>query len=103
MRAIITVAGKDRVGIIASVTHTLAERNVNVLDITQTILPPDFFTMVMLVDTGACTVSFGDLADQMAALGKDMGMDIRVQREDIFQRHAPDLRKERLCVMINSI
>ena len=67
MRAIITVAGKDRVGIIASVTHTLAERNVNVLDITQTILPPDFFTMVMLVDTGACTVSFGDLADQMAA------------------------------------
>ena len=85
MRAIITVAGKDRVGIIASVTHTLAERNVNVLDITQTILPPDFFTMVMLVDTGACTVSFGDLADQRAALGKDMGMDIRVQREDTFQ------------------
>ena len=85
MRAIITVAGKDRVGIIASVTHTLAERNVNVLDITQTILPPDFFTMVMLVDTGACTVCFGDLADQMAALGKDMGMDIRVQREDTFQ------------------
>lgn len=85
MRAIITVAGKDRVGIIASVTHTLAERNVNVLDITQTILPPDFFTMVMLVDTGACTVSFGDLADQMTALGKDMGMDIRVQREDTFQ------------------
>ena len=85
MRAIITVAGKDRVGIIASVTHTLAERNVNVLDITQTILPPDFFTMVMLVDTGAGTVSFGDLADQMAALGKDMGMDIRVQREDTFQ------------------
>ena len=85
MRAIITVAGKDRVGIIASVTHTLAERNVNVLDITQTILPPDFFTMVMLVDTGAYTVSFGDLADQMAALGKDMGMDIRVQREDTFQ------------------
>ena len=83
MRAIITVAGKDRVGIIASVTHTLAERNVNVLDITQTILPPDFFTMVMLVDTGACTVSFGDLADQMTAL--DMDMDIRAQREDTFQ------------------
>ena len=85
MRAIITVAGKDRVGIIASVTHTLAERNVNVLDITQTILPPDFFTMVMLVDTAACTASIGELADQMAALGKDMGMDIRVQREDTFQ------------------
>ena len=53
MRAVITVAGKDRVGIIASVTQTLAQQNVNVLDITQTILPPDFFTMVMLVDAGA--------------------------------------------------
>ena len=95
MRAIITVAGKDRVGIIASVTHTLAERNVNVLDITQTILPPDFFTMVMLVDTGACTVSFGYLADQMAALGKDMGLDIRVQREDTLQAtHRPCGRRD---------
>ena len=46
MRAVITVAGKDRVGIIASVTQALAQQNVNVLDITQTILPPDFFTMV---------------------------------------------------------
>ena len=85
MRAIITVAGKDRVGIIASVTHALAERNANVLDITQTILGSDFFTMVMLVDTDTCTVSFGELADQMAALGKEMGMDIRAQREDTFQ------------------
>ena len=85
MRAIITVAGKDRVGIIASVTHTLAEQNVNILDITQTILPPDFFTMVMLVDTDASTGTFGELADKMSALGKEMGMDIRAQREDTFQ------------------
>ncbi len=85
MRAIITVAGKDRVGIIASVTHALAERNVNVLDITQTILPPDFFTMVMLVDTDETAGTFGELADAMTALGKDMGMDIRAQREDTFQ------------------
>ena len=85
MRAIITVAGKDRVGIIASVTHTLAERNVNVLDITQTILPPDFFTMVMLVDTDETTGTFGELADAMTDLGKEMGMDIRAQREDTFQ------------------
>lgn len=61
MRAVITVAGKDRVGIIASVTQTLAQQNVNVLDITQTILPPDFFTMVMLVDAGAAKVPFGEL------------------------------------------
>ena len=80
MRAVITVAGKDRVGIIASVTQTLAQQNVNVLDITQTILPPDFFTMVMLVDAGAA-----ELADQMSALGDQMGMVIRAQREDTFQ------------------
>ena len=72
MRAVITVAGKDRVGIIASVTQTLAQQNVNVLDITQTILPPDFFTMVMLVDAGAAKVPFGELADQMSALGDQM-------------------------------
>lgn len=85
MRAVITVAGKDRVGIIASVTQELAQQNVNVLDITQTILPPDFFTMVMLVDAEACPIPFGDLADKMAALGDKMGMTIRAQREDTFQ------------------
>lgn len=85
MRAVITVAGKDRVGIIATVTKKLAEQNVNVLDITQTILPPDFFTMVMLVDAAGCTVPFGDLADKMAALGTEMGMSIRAQREDTFE------------------
>ena len=85
MKAIVTVVGKDRVGIIASVTQTLAQHNVNVLDITQTILPPDFFTMVMLVDAGAAKVPFGELADQMSALGDQMGMVIRAQREDTFQ------------------
>ena len=84
MRAIITVAGKDRVGIIASVTHTLAERNVNVLDITQTILPPDFFTMVMLVDTAACTASIGEMADLLEQAGKEQELSIRIQRADIF-------------------
>ncbi len=85
MRAVITVAGKDRVGIIANVTQALAKQNVNVLDITQTILPPDFFTMVMLVDAGQSNIPFGELADQMAELGQQMGMDIRAQREDTFQ------------------
>ena len=84
MRAIITVAGKDRVGIIASVTHTLAERNVNVLDITQTILPPDFFTMVMLVDLGNCSLSFTELTEKLSALGAEMDIAIHMQREDIF-------------------
>ena len=75
MRAVITVAGKDRVGIIAEVTQALAHQNVNVLDITQTILPPDLFTMV----------PFGDLADQLAALGNQCGLAIQAQREDTFQ------------------
>ena len=84
MRAVITVAGKDRVGIIASVTQTLAQQNVNVLDITQTILPPDFFTMVMLVDTAACTASVGEMADILEQAGKEQNLSIRIQREDIF-------------------
>ena len=85
MRAVITVAGKDRVGIIAEVTQALAHQNVNVLDITQTILPPDLFTMVMLVDASQCKVAFGDLADQLAALGNQSGLAIQAQREDTFQ------------------
>ena len=85
MRAVITVAGKDRVGIIAEVTQALAHQNVNVLDITQTILPPDIFTMFMLVDASQCKVPFGDLADQLAALGNQSGLAIQAQREDTFQ------------------
>ena len=85
MRAVITVAGKDRVGIIAEVTQALAHQNVNVLDMTQTILPPDLFTMVMLVDASQCKVPFGDLADQLAALGNQSGLAIQAQREDTFQ------------------
>ena len=84
MRAVITVAGKDRVGIIASVTQTLAQQNVNVLDITQTILPPDFFTMVMLVDLENCSLSFTELTEKLSALGAEMDIAIRMQREDIF-------------------
>ena len=84
MRAIITVAGKDRVGISASVTHTLAERNVNVLDITQTILPPDFFTMVMLVDCAKVELPFAELVALVEGAGRDRGLFIHIQREDIF-------------------
>lgn len=84
MRAVITVAGKDRVGIIASVTQALAQQNVNVLDITQTILPPDFFTMVMLVDAGGCTIPFAELTSLLRAEGERLGLEIRAQREDIF-------------------
>ena len=83
MKAIVTVIGKDQVGIIAAVCTLLSEKNVNVLDISQTILQ-EFFTMTMLVDTSAATVPFARLQEDMAALGQDKGLDIRVQQEEIF-------------------
>ncbi len=83
MRAFVTVIGQDRVGIMAAVCNLLAEKRVNILDISQTVLQ-DNFTMVMLVDAGECTVSFEELSDGLASLGKDMGLSIRIQREEIF-------------------
>ena len=83
MRAIVTVIGKDRVGIIAEVCALLAEHQVNVLDISQTVLQ-EYFTMIMLVDTAACTASFTELRDCLRQAGEGQGLDIRVQREDIF-------------------
>ena len=84
MRAIVTVIGKDRVGIIASVCSCLAQHNVNVLDISQTILESNF-VMNMLVDTAACSVTFADLAALLDQVGGELGMSIRIQREDIFE------------------
>ncbi len=83
MKAIVTVVGRDRVGIIASVCTLLAARDVNVLDITQTLLQ-QYFTMVMLVDTGACSVSFDTLRAELNALGGGMGLSIHIQSEEIF-------------------
>ena len=83
MKAIVTVIGKDKVGITATVCTILAQNNINILDITQTILQ-DLFTMVMLVDTSACNKSVGDLADVLEAAGVAEGLSIRIQREDIF-------------------
>ena len=83
MKAIITVLGKDQVGIIAGVSSLLARWNVNVLDISQTILQENF-TMVMLVDTAACTASIGEMADLLEQAGKEQELSIRIQREDIF-------------------
>ena len=84
MKAIVTVVGKDRVGIIAAVCVKLAEYNVNVLDINQTVMQ-GYFTMMMAVDVSACKVPLAELVEIMEALGKEMGLSIRVQREDIFE------------------
>ena len=83
MRAIVTVIGKDRVGIIADVTALLAQYGVNVLDSSQTVLQ-EYFTLIMLVDAAQCTVPFADLARTLDEAGTQRGLQIRAQREDIF-------------------
>lgn len=84
MKAIVTVVGKDRVGIIAAVCTKLAEFNVNVLDISQTVMQ-GYFTMMMATEVSQCNVSVAELNKAMEAMGAEMGLSIRVQREDIFQ------------------
>lgn len=83
MRAIITVLGCDRVGIIAGICVKLAELNVNVLDISQTILQ-NMFTMNMLVDAGKATAGFREIETALSEEGERLGVSVRIQREDIF-------------------
>lgn len=81
--AIITVVGKDRVGIIAAVSTLLADVSVNINDISQTILQ-DVFTMIMLVDLSQATVDIKALADRLEKKGNELGLSIRIQHSDIF-------------------
>ncbi len=83
MKAIITVIGRDQVGIIAGVCSLLSARNINILDISQTVLQ-EYLTMVMLVDMTLCEQPFGDVADSLTRAGEERGLSIRIQREDIF-------------------
>lgn len=83
MRAIVSVLGQDRIGIIAKVCTTLSDNQVNVLDISQTLLQ-NYFTMVMLVDTEKCPLPFEDLQKRLEDAGNEVGVRIRVQSEDIF-------------------
>ena len=85
MRAIITVTGKDTTGIIARVCTCLAENDVNILDISQTVMQ-EFFTMAMLAELEQSKLGFSELSDALAEIGNDMGLVIRIQREDIFTR-----------------
>ena len=83
MNAIVTVIGKDRVGIIAAVCIKLAGLNINVLDISHTIMQGNF-TMIMAVDVSQATASFAEIRDALADLGREMELSIRIQREEIF-------------------
>ncbi len=84
MRAIVTVIGVDQVGIIAKVCGLLASMNINILDINQTVMQ-DLFTMTMLVDTSGCSIKYEEVNAALTAKGQEMGMSIRMQREDIFK------------------
>ena len=83
MRAIVSVIGKDQVGIIANVCSLLSSHQVNVLDISQTVMQ-GYFTMMMVVDVEKCTLPVAILAEEMERKGSELGLQIHVQREDIF-------------------
>ena len=83
MKAVITVLGRDKVGIIAGICTKLAELNINVLDINQTIMQ-NMFTMTMLVDTSGSKEEFSKLVDERRCEGERLNVNIRIQREDIF-------------------
>ncbi|MBD9016540.1 MAG: ACT domain-containing protein [Escherichia coli] len=82
-RTIITVVGKDTKGIIAKVCTYLAEKDVNILDISQTIVQ-EYFNMMMIVDMGKMNTSFETVADELDELGKSIGVQVKCQREEIF-------------------
>ena len=84
MRAVITVVGKDRTGIIAKISDTLSKHEVNIVDISQNVME-DMFAMVMLVNIDKCTVDFTALADTLDKVGDDLGMKIHTMHEDIFE------------------
>ena len=83
MRAVITVVGKDAVGILAKVAGRCSDHKINVIEVTQSILQ-DVFAMIMMVDISSCDIPFTQLVDEMASLGKDNGLVIHCMHEDIF-------------------
>ena len=84
MRAVITVVGKDRTGIIATISDTLYKHQVNIVDISQNVME-DMFAMVMLVNIDKCTVDFTALVDTLDKVGEELGMKIHTMHEDIFE------------------
>lgn len=84
-KAIITVVGKDTVGIIAKICTYLAENGINILDISQTIVQ-DYFNMMMIVDFNAATKPFAQCQEELKVLGEEIGVDVKCQREEIFEK-----------------
>ncbi len=84
MKAIVSVFARDAKGITAYVTALLAEREINILDISQTLMQ-EYFAMIMLVDLADCPLSFDQLAQELKAKGAERALDIHIQRQDIFE------------------
>lgn len=83
MKAVVTVVGKDKTGIIAKVSNLLYENNINILDISQTIMQ-DIFTMITLVDLENSTLELAKLKEALEKVGEELGVAITMQREDLF-------------------
>jgi len=83
-RILVTVLGRDKVGIIAAVTGVLATAEANILDISQTIMQ-EFFVMIMLVDMSTCSMDFDSLRQLLVEKGKEIGVQVNTQREDVFR------------------
>lgn len=83
MRVVLTIVGKDKVGITAKVSNALAEMNINIININQNIMQ-GFFNMVLIADVAEANVPIAEARDKMAALGEEIGVEIRLQSEEIF-------------------
>ncbi len=83
MRAVITVIGKDMVGILAKVSSVCADNKVNIIEVTQSILQ-DMFCMIMMADISECSVPFAEFSDMLSEYGKESSLSIHVMNEDIF-------------------
>lgn len=83
MKAVVAVIGKDTVGILAKISAICAQDNVNVMDVTQTIMQ-DMFAMTMLIDISKCTEEYSVLADKLKKAGEEMNLQVHVMHEDIF-------------------
>lgn len=83
MKAIITVVGQDKVGIVAGISKQLSELNINIHDITQTIME-DYFTMMILCDLSKSTKDFSEIKEALLETGEELEVNVRIQRQDIF-------------------
>ncbi|WP_294366927.1 ACT domain-containing protein [uncultured Clostridium sp.] len=83
MKAILTVIGKDKIGIIAGVSNELQRLNINILDVNQTIIG-EFFTMIMMLDLKLSNSNFEEIKKSLELKGKQLGVDVKIQREEIF-------------------